>query len=168
MHTFNTGDEKFIEIHRKLSLQLIDAINAGNLNELNEINATAKAAIEKIKAIDETKYSSTIAKFETLSKSIAFELNKLIKDKVATTESARSIFDNLVLNIGTRFANKLEMEGHTPENAITYIPSEQVINKSLIYYTTLETFNTLRLYDFSNKKVYTAFESFLDTVKMVS
>ncbi len=167
-HTFNTGDEKFIEIHRKLSLQLVDAINSGNLNELNEINATANAAIEKIKAIDEKKYSSTIDKFETLSKSIAFELNKLIKDKVTTTESARSIFDNLVLNIGTRFANKLAMEGHTPENAIAYIPADQVINESLIYYTTLETFNTLRLYDFSNKKVHAAFESFLDTVKMVS
>jgi hypothetical protein len=169
-HTFNTGDEKFIEIHKKISHELIDAVNNGSLDKLTELKSQAKTAADKLRAISDgsnKKYDAALGKLEDLSSSISFEINKIIKNKVAVTESSRTIFENLVLNIGTRFKDKIAMENGIPEiEAVKYIPGDQVINEALIYQTTLEAFNTLKLLDLSNKEMASGFKAFIDSTKM--
>jgi hypothetical protein len=169
-HTFNTGDEKFGSIHKKISTQLIDAVNSGNVDSLVKLKSQAKSAADKLRSISDTsnkKYADTLDKLDNLSNNISFEINKMIQNKVTTTESTMSIFGKLILNIGTRFKEKIAAEsGISTEDAVQYIPGDQVLNEVLIYQTTFESLNTLRLLDFSNKDTYNAFKQFLDTVKV--
>jgi len=166
-HTFNTGSEKFEKIHEKISLQLVDAVSSGNLDEMATLQANSKSAADALRTISDSsnkKYSDTLQKMDDLTKNISFEINKAIQGKVTTTESARTIFDNLVLNIGTRYKERFTMEGYTPEVAITKIPGEQVVQEATIYLTTLETFHTLRFLDFQNTSVRRMFREFIGKI----
>jgi hypothetical protein len=169
-HTFNTGDEKFNNIHKKISAKLVESVNSGNIDSLVELRNQAKSAADRLRTISDgsdKKYSDSLSKLDDLSSNISFEINKLIQNKVTSTESAKTIFDRLLINVGTRFREKIALEnGITTEEATKYIPGDQVLNEVLIYQTTFESLNTLRLLDFSVKETHAAFEQFLDKVNV--
>lgn len=159
-HTFNTGDEKFEMLRTKYAAQVIDAVNRGDLEKLNELKNTTAAAVTRLQAISDAaggKYSNSVKKLQELSGSVAFELNKKIEKTSQDTRENYSVLESFILKIGQRHYKSISLEGGN----ISDLPKELIVNESLVYYTALEAFNTLKLMDLNEPKEYKAFEDFM-------
>lgn len=159
-HTFNTGDEKFDALRAKYAAEMVDAANRNDLTKLNELKANIAATTSRLQSISDGsngKYAALAKKFTDLSSNVQFELNKKIESTTKTARENRSIFENFVLSIGTRYLNQIAVEG----KGIADIPADKVIDEAVIYYTALEAFNTLKIMDLRNKVEFEAFSGFL-------
>lgn len=149
-HTFNTGSEKFDDLYKKYSQELVRASEVGDINALNALQYKAKAAADRISKINITngkKYDDSSMKLLNLASNISFELNKQIENKKKTTQESRSVFESILLSVGKRQLQKITNEGGN----ITNINGKIALEEALINYTILESFNTLKLIDLTNK-----------------
>jgi hypothetical protein len=168
-HTFNTGGEKFSAIHDKHVSQFNACVKSGNLTGLHDIHNNVKSTLGRLSAISgkhDGKYNDLVDKYTSLSNNITFERNKKVRNGVKVAEESKSILDTLILNIGCRYHNKLQLE-FAYDDPIKMLPGTQILDEACIYYTTLETFNTLKLFNIKNQAEFAMFDAFVKTSKNI-
>lgn len=147
-HTFNTGDEKFEKMRKRLSVELTSAMDNNDLNKMNEIKETVSAMhskLQEVNAATHNKYKDMESKLEDMVKSTAFEIERRIENTTTEAAESRTMLEALILKVAKRSVSKAETTNEGFEfNEVT---GKAAINEAIIYRTTMETFNTLKLYN---------------------
>lgn len=147
-HTFNTGDEKFEKMRKRLSVELTTAMDNNDLNKMNEIKETISAMhskLQEVNAVTHNKYKDMESKLEDMVKSTAFEIERRIENTTTEAAESRNMLEALILKVAKRSVSKAETTNEGFEfNEVT---GKAAINEAIIYRTTMETFNTLKLYN---------------------
>ena len=147
-HTFNSGDEKFEKMRKRLSVELTTAMDNNDLNKMNEIKETISAMhskLQEVNAVTHNKYKNMESKLEDMVKSTAFEIERRIENTTTEAAESRNMLEALILKVAKRSVSKAETTNEGFEfNEVT---GKAAINEAIIYRTTMETFNTLKLYN---------------------
>ena len=147
-HTFNAGDEKFEKMRKRLSVELTTAMDNNDLNKMNEIKETISAMhskLQEVNAVTHNKYKDMESKLEDMVKSTAFEIERRIENTTTEAAESRNMLEALILKVAKRSVSKAETTNEGFEfNEVT---GKAAINEAIIYRTTMETFNTLKLYN---------------------
>lgn len=144
-HTFNTGDEKFEKMRKRLSAELVTAMDNNDLNKMNEIKSTVvamKNKLHEINATSENKYKDMESRLDDMINSTSFEINSRIEKTTVETESSRSMLESFIIKIAKRKISQTTNEGFEFDE----ITAPAIMSEAVIYRTTMETFNTLKMY----------------------
>ncbi len=162
--TFNLGDEKFGGLYSSYVDRFKKASAANDVDELAKLGSVVKTAAARIKTISEgsnKKYENMSQKLSGLSDEVQFEVSKRIKGMQQEAVSRRTVLEGLIIGVANRYYEKISLEGGTVEA----IPGDSVLKEALSYYTTLETFNTLKLFDLARPKDRACIDEFLSELK---
>jgi hypothetical protein len=162
--TFNVGDEKFGDLYSRYCDKFKKAADAGNVDELTKLGAVVKTAAERIGTISESsnkKYTNMAGKLSKLSDEVQFEVNKKIQSLQTEARNQRTTLESLVLGVAMRYKNGLATESG---DAYSDIPGENILREAVSYYVALETFNTLKILDLSNRKERDMYRKFVNSL----
>ena len=135
-------------MRKRLSVELTTAMDNNDLNKMNEIKETISAMhskLQEVNAVTHNKYKDMESKLEDMVKSTAFEIERRIENTTTEAAESRNMLEALILKVAKRSVSKAETTNEGFEfNEVT---GKAAINEAIIYRTTMETFNTLKLYN---------------------
>jgi len=160
-HTHNTGNEGYEKIFADLSNAFNNALNNNNVKVMAEVIEYVKQTTASITAVNEEtngKYATTLKKFTDLRDSIAAEISKINKSNIQKVRDNKTVLESMVVGISNRYLNK---KGDVTTEGVNTLPAKKIIVESMIYYTIMESFNTLKILNLEDAKEKDYLKKFL-------